>query len=146
MALSEGIKRGTVEVLVLTLLQDGDMYGYQISQELASRSKGLYVLAESSLYPTLYRLLAKKVITDRQEKVGVRRTRVYYHLEKEGKKYLKALRAEYCQITQGVFNILGIADMEILKRECEDGAKRSSVLSEESKEELPLSIPELVGG
>lgn len=116
MALSEGIKRGTVEVLVLTLLQDSDMYGYQISQELATRSNGLYVLAESSLYPTLYRLLEKKVITDRQEKVGVRRTRVYYHLGEEGKRYLEAIRAEYCQITQGIFNILGIDSVETLKK------------------------------
>lgn len=115
MALSEGIKRGTVEVLVLTLLQDSDMYGYQISQELATRSNGLYVLAESSLYPTLYRLLEKKVITDRQEKVGIRRTRVYYHLEKKGEEYLKAIRAEYCQITQGVFRVLGITNLEMLR-------------------------------
>ena len=34
MALSEGIKRGTVELLILTILQDQDMYGYQLSQEL----------------------------------------------------------------------------------------------------------------
>lgn len=124
MALSEGIKRGTVEVLVLTLLKDNDMYGYQISQELAARSDGLYVLAESSLYPTLYRLLEKKVITDRPEKVGVRRTRVYYHLEEEGEKYLKAIRAEYCLITQGVFHILGIDSIEALQKGGADGAKR----------------------
>ncbi len=37
MALSEGIKRGTVELLILTILQDQDMYGYQLSQELAAR-------------------------------------------------------------------------------------------------------------
>ena len=56
MALSEGIKRGSVELLILTVLQDQDMYGYQLSQELAVRSKGLYFLQESSMYPTLYRL------------------------------------------------------------------------------------------
>ena len=44
MALSEGIKRGTVELLILSLLKGQDMYGYQLSQELASRSKGLYTL------------------------------------------------------------------------------------------------------
>lgn len=123
MALSEGIKRGTVELLVLTLLRDGDMYGYQISQELATRSNGLYTLAESSLYPTLYRLLEKKVISDRQEKVGKRRTRVYYHLEEDGRRYLEALRAEYCQITRGIFYILEIADVDTLGKGGVDGAK-----------------------
>lgn len=79
MALSEGIKRGTVELLILTLLKDQDMYGYQLSQELANRSNGLYTLQESSMYPTLYRLVEKGMITDRREQVGKRKIRVYYH-------------------------------------------------------------------
>ncbi len=117
MALSEGIKRGTVELLILTILQDQDMYGYQLSQELASRSKGLYTLQESSMYPTLYRLVEKGVISDRQEKAGKRRVRVYYHLEDTGKAYLEALRKEYCSICRGVLNILGIENMEELEEQ-----------------------------
>lgn len=140
MALSEGIKRGTVELLVLTLLQDGDMYGYQISQELATRSRGLYTLAESSMYPTLYRLLEKKFISDRQEKVGKRRVRVYYHLEEAGREYLAAIRAEYCQISRGIFYVLGITDIEGLGEgkadECEGGQR----LSEKGETELSVSI------
>lgn len=116
MALSEGIKRGSVELLILTLLQDGDMYGYQICQELSNRSKGLYNLLESSMYPTLYRLVEKKLISDRQEKAGKRRVRVYYHLEEAGKKHLDGLREEYCAITRGIFYILGIADLETLEK------------------------------
>lgn len=115
MALSEGIKRGTVELLILTILQDQDMYGYQLSQELASRSKGLYTLQESSMYPTLYRLVEKGVISDRQEKVGKRRMRVYYHLEEAGRLYLETLRKEYCSICRGVLYILGIEDIKELE-------------------------------
>lgn len=115
MALSEGIKRGTVELLILTLLQDQDMYGYQLSQELTNRSRGLYTLQESSMYPTLYRLVEKGVISDRQEKVGKRRVRVYYHLEEAGKTYLEAMRKEYCSICRGVLYILGIEDMKKLE-------------------------------
>ena len=92
MALSEGIKRGTVELLILTLLKDQDMYGYQLSQELANRSNGLYTLQESSMYPTLYRLVEKGMITDRREQVGKRKIRVYYHLEETGREYLTSLR------------------------------------------------------
>lgn len=115
MALSDGIKRGTVEILILTLLQDQDMYGYQLSQELASRSKGLYTLQESSMYPTLYRLVEKELISDRQEKVGKRRVRVYYHLEEAGKVYLKAIRKEYCSICRGMLYILGIENINELE-------------------------------
>ena len=115
MALSEGIKRGTVELLILTLLQDQDMYGYQLAQELASRSNGLYTLQESSMYPTLYRLVEKKLVSDRQEKVGKRRMRVYYHLEEAGKVYLNALRKEYCSICRGMLYILGIENINELE-------------------------------
>ncbi len=117
MALSEGIKRGTVELLILTLLQDQDMYGYQLSQELSNRSNGLYSLQESSMYPTLYRLVEKGMITDRPEKVGKRKVRVYYHLEETGTEYLAALRKEYCAICRGVLSILGITEIKELEEE-----------------------------
>lgn len=117
MALSEGFKRGTVELLILTILQDQDMYGYQLSQELTTRSKGLYTLQESSMYPTLYRLVEKELVSDRQEKVGKRRVRVYYHLEEAGKVYLETIRKEYCSICRGVLYILGIKDMKEMEEQ-----------------------------
>lgn len=123
MSLSEGIKRGTVELLILTLLQEEDMYGYQISQELARRSEGLYVLQQSSMYPTLYRLVDKKLITDRKVKAGKRRVRIYYHLEEEGIKYLAAIREEYLSITRGVLNVLDVINIQDLEAIDNDEAK-----------------------
>lgn len=110
--LSEGIKRGTVELLILTLLKDEDMYGYQLSQELIKRSNGLYSLQESSMYPTLYRLLEKGLISDRQEKVGKRRVRVYYHLENAGKEHLENIKKEYFSICRGVLYVLGVSEIK----------------------------------
>ena len=117
MALSEGIKRGTVELLILTLLKDQDMYGYQLSHELANRSNGLYTLQESSMYPTLYRLVEKGMITDRREQVGKRKIRVYYHLEETGREYLTSLRKEYCAICRGILSILEITEIKKLEEE-----------------------------
>ena len=117
MALSEGIKRGTVELLILTLLKDQDMYGYQLSQELANRSNGLYTLQESSMYPTLYRLVEKGMITDRREQVGKRKIRGYYHLEETGREYLTSLRKEYCAICRGILSILEITEIKKLEEE-----------------------------
>lgn len=112
MGLAEGVKRGSVELLLLSLLKHEDMYGYQLSQELASRSNGRYTLQESSMYPTLYRLLDKGLISDRRVLVGRRRVRVYYHLEPEGEKYLSTIRAEYLSLCHGVLSILGISKLE----------------------------------
>ncbi|MBQ5321102.1 MAG: helix-turn-helix transcriptional regulator [Oscillospiraceae bacterium] len=88
------------------------MYGYQLSQELIKRSNGLYSLQESSMYPTLYRLLEKGLISDRQEKVGKRRVRVYYHLENAGREHLENIKKEYFSICRGVLYVLGVSEIK----------------------------------
>lgn len=106
MSVSDNLKRGTIELMLLTLLNESDMYGYQLCQTLEGRSEGLFIVKEGSLYPTLYRLLGKGLISDRKEKVGVRRTRVYYHLEPAGKEYLQEIRREYDALSQGILHVL----------------------------------------
>lgn len=117
MAVSDNVKRGTIELLILTLLNAGDMYGYELVQEIKSRSNGLYTMQESSLYPSLYRLLDKGFISDRQEKVGKRRIRVYYHIEDTGKAYLSEIRKEYLSLSRGVLSILNINSLEEMLNE-----------------------------
>lgn len=112
MAVSDNIKRGTIELLILTLLSSCDMYGYELVQEIKERSNGLYTMQESSLYPSLYRLLDKGLISDRQEKVGKRRMRVYYHIEDTGRAYLTEIRKEYLALLRGVLSILNINSLE----------------------------------
>ena len=107
MSISDNLKRGSVELLLLTLLKEEDMYGYQLSQELSRRSSGRYKLVDSSMYPILYRMIEKGLITDRRVKVGKRRVRVYYHLTEAGNVYLEQARAEYLNTVGGVLEILG---------------------------------------
>ena len=106
MLVRENLKRGTVEMILLHLLQDREMYGYEILQEMNLRSKGKFTLKDGSMYPILYRMIDKGLITDEQVLVGKRRTRVYYSLTEEGKKYLEDIKAEYFFITEGIDNIL----------------------------------------
>lgn len=105
MGISENLKKGTSEMLILYLLQKEDMYGYQLAQELRERSDNLFVMPEGSLYPTLYRLIEKGVISDRQEIVG-KRLRKYYHLEESGNEYLKTIIEEYRLINTGIQNVM----------------------------------------
>lgn len=107
MKISENVKRGSVELLLLTLLKEEDMYGYQLSQELAKRSGGRYKLQESSMYPILYRMIDKGLIGDRRELVGKRRVRVYYHIEHEGLLYYQQVLQDYLSTVSGVLEILG---------------------------------------
>lgn len=99
-------KKGATALLILTFLQEGDMYGYQISQTLLERSDGEFSIPEGSLYPALYKLIDEGYISDHKEQVGKRLTRVYYHLEESGREHLKQLTSDYMAVRRSIEKIL----------------------------------------
>ena len=99
-------QRGLISLLILALLDQEDMYGYQIVQEITERSGGAIVTEEGSLYPVLYKLQDQGMLSGEKVLVGKRMTRVYYHLEEPGCRRLQELSREYRAITQGVFQII----------------------------------------
>ena len=99
-------KKGATALLILTFLQERDMYGYEISQAMIERSDGDFSIPEGSLYPALYKLIENGYISDRREKVGKRLTRVYYHLEESGLEHLRQLRDDYLAVKKGIEKIL----------------------------------------
>ena len=105
-SISENLRRGSVDLIILTLLKHEDMYGYQLVQEMEHLSKGDYTLTESTLYPVLYRLEDRGLISSRRELIGKRRVRVYYHIEPTGIAYLEAIREEYLVTMRGIMSIL----------------------------------------
>lgn len=107
MGVSENLKRGVTELVLLGLLSEKDMYGYEMAQALRDRSGGKFILQETSMYPTLYRLQDNGYISAREELVGKRRRRTYYHLEPGGAAYFNASLAEYFAVQEGIRGILG---------------------------------------
>ncbi|MCI8608485.1 MAG: PadR family transcriptional regulator [Firmicutes bacterium] len=99
-------KKGSVEMLILQVLQKEDCYGYDIAQRIKERSGGAIIVLEGSMYPILYRLEESNFISQYEKLVGKRRTRVYYHLEEPGKEYLKDLISDYIEIRDGIDKIL----------------------------------------
>ena len=81
-------QRGVMSLLILSLLDQEDMYGYQIVQEIAARSSGTIVTQEGSLYPVLYKLQDQGMISGEKVLVGKQMTRVYYHLEEIGRAHV----------------------------------------------------------
>lgn len=106
MKIQENFKRGMTELLILHLLKQEDMYGYQMTQELEKRSEGMFILKEGTMYPSLYRLIEKGMISDHKEIIGKRRTRVYYHIEEKGCEYFERMYEEYNTINEGIQKIL----------------------------------------
>ncbi len=92
-------------MLTLFLLQEKDMYGYQLTQEINRRSSGKFPIAEGALYIVLYRLIEKGYISKREE-TGVKRARVFYHLEPDGKVFLDDLLQAHFSIQEGVMGVL----------------------------------------
>ena len=99
-------RKGLAPLLLLGLLKQRDMYGYELTHELQSQTNGVYSLMEGSLYPVLYKMVDAGYISDRKELVGKRMTRVYYHLEPAGEKHFEELLAEYRTTVNAVENIV----------------------------------------
>lgn len=102
-------KKGSIEMLTLLMLQEGDIYGYQLIQMLSQRSGGKLTVQEGSLYPLLYRMADSGYISCRDVTVetrnGRKRNRVLYHLEPSGRGRLRELKAEFDQVQEGIQNV-----------------------------------------
>ena len=85
--------KGTTPLLVLTILRDGELYGYEIAERIRGRSGGAFAPSEGSLYPALHRLEAQGALqaTWRDSDKGPRRR--YYKITPKG----GALLAEHEQ-------------------------------------------------
>ncbi len=93
-------------MLVLSLLSQKDLYGYEISLLLKDLSGGAFTVPEGSLYPVLYKLEDKQYITTHSIKAGKRKIRKYYHIEDTGRARLNALLTEYRIIADSIDIIL----------------------------------------
>lgn len=95
MSLRDQIRKGSTELLILSLLADEPMYGYQISQELERRSNGYFEMKEGLLYPTLHRMEKDGLVSSRWQAAGEARRRKYYSLTEKGSKVLREQTAEW---------------------------------------------------
>lgn len=91
--------KGYVELLVLKFLSDSDYYGLKLVKEIKEKSSGLIDLSVGTLYPTLYKLIDKKYITDYKVQTGERMVKVFYHIENSGRERLKKLVEDYRELT-----------------------------------------------
>jgi transcriptional regulator len=101
--------KGTVPFLVLSVLSEGELYGYQIAQRIRERSGAFLAASEGSLYPALHRLERDgAVVADwRASEVGPRRR--YYRLTPSGQKLLAEAREEWKAFTGVITAVAGKA-------------------------------------
>jgi PadR family transcriptional regulator, regulatory protein PadR len=94
--------KGTTTMLVLSILEEGEQYGYEIAQQIRERSGDMFVPSEGSLYPALHRLETDGALsaTWRASDRGPRRR--YYRITPAGTKLLAATRREWASVTQAI--------------------------------------------
>jgi transcriptional regulator len=101
------LKKGSTELLILSLVEHRPRHGYEISKLIEQRSEGLLKFNVASFYPLLYRLEKRGFITGRWvEKEGQRRRR-YYQLTGRGKKVLKDQRSCWADFVHAINRITG---------------------------------------
>lgn len=106
--LARELKKGSAELLILSLIEDQPRHGYDIGNLIEQRSRGALRFNVASLYPLLYRLEKRGWIQGRWvEKAGQRRRR-YYRLTAEGKKVLAAQRDSWQEFVEAINRITGI--------------------------------------
>lgn len=93
-------------MLVLSLLENENMYGYQMIKKLSEKSKNVFEFQEGTLYPILHALEEKNLINSYWDTTGAKK-RKYYTITKEGKKQLKNMKEEWNVFTTGVNQVVG---------------------------------------
>ena len=106
MAIDKSLQTGSTTMLVLSLIAQEDMYGYQMIETLSKRSDHTFELKAGTLYPLLKLLEDQGCITSYEQTTEAGRTRKYYHITDAGKDLLSEKQREWMTFSQAVERVL----------------------------------------
>ena len=110
MTFSPELKKGSTEMLVLSLVETRARHGYEIGKLIESRSGGRLTFALPTLYPALLRLENRGLIKGRWVEKAGERERCFYRLTPEGRRVLAGQRATWQAYVQAVNDVMTAAD------------------------------------
>ena len=105
MRVDKELSKGSHELIILKLLSRGDMYGYQIVQQMSLLSDKAFEMSQGSLYPFLHRLEQEGYLTSYNAPENGR-DRLYYHLTEKGSAALADKEARWAHYVQAMGQIL----------------------------------------
>jgi PadR family transcriptional regulator PadR len=100
-----GFMTGVPELLILRLLADREMYGYELVQAIEAATGEAIRIGEGVVYPMLHALEERGCLKARRKPINGR-TRVYYSATATGKKRLGVITDEWNRITQAVLQVV----------------------------------------
>jgi transcriptional regulator len=96
--IGSGIKRGTAELAILSVLEHGPLHGYEMARRIEQQTKGALRFTLAALYPMLYRMEQRGWIRGAWETSSSGRRRRCYRITPVGKKKLSPLRREWAEL------------------------------------------------
>ena len=103
----KNVLSGNTTMLVLKLLADKDMYGYQIIEELSQKSENVFQLKTGTLYPILHGLENQGMVKSYDELADNQRLRKYYRLTDKGRGLFAEKQSEWVVYTKAVNRVIG---------------------------------------
>lgn len=106
MSIDKSLLTGSTTTLILKLLEEKDMYGYEMIETLSNKSDHTFDLKAGTLYPILHSLENKGLVESYEEKADNLRVRKYYHITQKGKSLLKQKHQEWIVYSDAVNRVL----------------------------------------
>lgn len=106
MAVDKSLISGSMTMLLLSMLNEKDMYGYEMIENLREKSNNVFELKAGTLYPLLHSLEERTLLTAYEKEAGGK-VRKYYSITKEGRKLLKSKKEEWKEYSEAVIQVMG---------------------------------------
>lgn len=107
MKINKELVKGSTSIMILSLLDRKDMYGYQMMQELRLTSKNVFELKEGTLYPLLHGLEKDGAIESYWFDTDEGRRRKYYKITDDGRELLSKKRLEWSSFVEAINTVIG---------------------------------------
>ena len=104
----DSAKKGSADLLILALVDERDLHGYDIARQIEERSGGTLKFTLASLYETLYRLEERGWIRGRWVERSGQRRRRYYRITEPGRRILSAQREEWVRFIAALTEVAGL--------------------------------------
>ena len=106
MKISKELLKGSTKMLILEMVKDENMYGYQMIKKLKEKSNNVFEFKEGTLYPILYSLEEEGLISSYWDDTTGKK-RKYYAITTKGKKSLKEKNEEWKIFSESVNRVIG---------------------------------------
>ena len=107
MNIDKSLQAGSTTMLLLKLLEEEDLYGYQMIERLQERSNQVFAMKAGTLYPLLHTMEEQGLVQSYEQTAETGRKRKYYSLTKAGRRQLTAKKQEWDLFASAVNQVLG---------------------------------------